>query len=493
MWTWQTTEGWVTALAVVGATAAALVGGLEGAAIACGLVVLAAIGLCGARLAGQLSTPGERPPPRPEATAEGETEPLLEGLWPMLFAGLLLRLVVVVVVNASPLWLAFGRDAMTWEWLGKLAFAEWLGPEAFAPYWMDRGGKESFFAFLNGLAVVLFGSARYPMSVLNAFMGVGVAFLVARLAYALYDRRVGRRAFIWVLFYPSLLLWSTMNLREVWAHAAILVVLLAAHRVRTRFAPLALLLLLGALSCLYLIRPYLLPILLLSVLASMVVVRARHVPYTVFGLVVIAGFLHAYGESFGLSTSLLSTERLEDVQELRQALADGGSAYGADVDTSTLAGSLAYLPEGVLRFLFAPFPWSVRSWQQVLALPESLLFAILTYQALRQVLFDVTRRPTQVVLPALTALLITCAYGLVSGNEGTAFRHRAQVVVIVLVFSSAYQVRRHARLQASHDPAGSESQRPPSGLVEGRGYPKSSNPYPNTYTYARAGRSGSSS
>ena len=358
-----------------------------------------------------------------------------------MIAALLFRFTTVIVVNSTPLWRSFGPDANTWEHYGFLVLSSWTEPAAFGATWVEDLGDNSFYAILNALSIAVFGSARYPISFLNSFVGIFVAYLAGVLANQIYGRDIARRAFLLVLFYPSFLLWSSMNLREVWAHLAILVTLISAHSVRTRFSPTSTATLIGALFVTAMIRRYLAAPVLVGILASLVVVNIRQLPYAILGLGTLLGLVVLRGEDLGLTQATLSDSALLEIHNMRRGLAYGGSAYGLDADTRTMGGTLLYLPEGIARFLFAPFPWAVRSWQQALALPESMLFAVLFVQACRQLLRDLRDRIQVIIGPLMVVAVLTCAYGLVSGNEGTAFRHRAQIAVIVLVFSSAWQRR----------------------------------------------------
>ncbi|MBX2810771.1 MAG: hypothetical protein KTR25_03130 [Myxococcales bacterium] len=375
-----------------------------------------------------------------------EKKKFMDNLGLLFGVAVVARFATVILVNATPLWFSFGPDAITWEYYGRLMILSWSLTDWSANLILQELGEQSLFPMVNALAILLFGSARYPVSFLNAAMGIGTAFVAAKLALQIYSIQAARRTFILVLFYPSLMLWSAMNFREVWAHMTILLIMVAGQSVRSRFAPGSLMLLLVSLGLLYFIRPYLFGLILIPLVVSMVVVRTRQLPFAVIGLIGLAVFITIYGQRFGLGTVLAVEEQLETIQNLREGLAYGGSAYGENADTRTISGALIYLPYGVAQFLFAPFPWNVRSFPQLIALPESIFFLYLAGQAVRQILYDIRTRLSTIILPLLTIITLTCAYGLVSGNEGTAFRHRAQIVVITIIFSAAAQTQRSTEI-----------------------------------------------
>ncbi|MEM1024824.1 MAG: hypothetical protein AAGD10_03215 [Myxococcota bacterium] len=382
-----------------------------------------------------------------------------------------IRMAISLLVNSTTLWLSFSPDAIGWENLGTLFRDYLLGRQIDPPSFLQSFQSQTFYASLNGLFLLAFGSSRFTASLFNCFVGVGVALLSAQLARRLHGEEARRRCLLLCLFFPSLVLWSGLNLREVWAHGAILLFVLSGMRIRERVDLVSLSLLFGALFAVGLLRPYLIPLLGLSLAASFFVIRLRQLPAIVAAILALVMVSKSF--DFGLFgvDELISVESLQTAQRLRSGLAYGGSAYGQNADTSTLSGALTYLPWGLLQFYFSPLPWSVRSWQQLLAAPEVFIWAGLAYQGFRQILSDLARKGTASVLPVLVVLTLSLAYSLVSGNEGTAFRHRAQVVVLILPFTAAWQTRRSrtaeqggSRLDASSRIQGPE---PASGTAAG--------------------------
>ena len=385
----------------------------------------------------------------------GEMPRLFSGrnLITLVVVAAVVRVSIAVIVNSTSLWPQFAPDAVYYQLSGQALVDSWSGPFSEVERWLGSSENKPFYSYLNALSLVVFDTARYPLSIFNSLVGIVVAFLFARLATKLYGPRVGDYVLLLGLFFPSIVVWSCMNIREVWSYLLIALVLLAAHRAKSeQYNPLNLVLLLVAISAMYFVRPYLVPLLMAGVGLSFLVVRLHQLPYAVLAMFAIGLFIQMFGSSIGMGASLLSAESLETVHEMRVNLAFGGSAYGADVDTRTVTGSIAYLPLGILRFLFAPFPWTISSMRQLLTLPESLLWYYLAYRGVRGIWHDVRTNVSKIAAPLLVLLVSVAAYGLVSGNEGTAYRHRAQLMPIVFVFAAADIVRRR-RQKASETEA----------------------------------------
>jgi len=160
------------------------------------------------------------------------------------------------------------------------------------------------------------------------------------------------------------------------------------------------------------------------------------------------------------SSGVLSTAQelavqtgLESIDEARGHLAIGASAYHGDADVSTASGALRFLPVGVGYFLLAPAPWQLLNARHVLTLPEMLLW----YALLPSVVLGIAtslRERFAVALPVASfSLLVTVSYALVEGNLGTAYRHRAQVLVLFLVFAGVGLEARRARRASAAEPA----------------------------------------
>jgi hypothetical protein len=340
------------------------------------------------------------------------------------------RCAVVLVVNLSGLWRSFAPDAGTWEMWGIQLSRGW---SIFLAGHFE--GLVNPHVIANAVLSSILGSSRIATSFFNTLFGISLAFIVRAIARHLYDERTAHRAFLLALFFPSIVLWQSQNLKDVWAQVAAAGLVLAVLRF-SKGAGRGPALVLGGVCFALAVwtRPYLSVILLAAVVLSVMSAKpSRLPPAAMVVLLAIFG-----GKMAGLD-DLLSTETLEVIDKSRKGLAYGGSAYGQDVDTTTLSGAISYFPEGMARFLFAPFLWEIDSPLQLMALPESLLFMWLTFQATRETLKGGLGR---VWVLFSFFICIAGSYALASGNEGTAFRHRAQVMSFVIIVAAAHQIRR---------------------------------------------------
>ena len=373
---------------------------------------------------------------------------LFDGMMGWIVIAIVVRLFMVLFLNATPLWRSFAPDALGWEAFGQRQLDYWTGAVGYPEVWMQGLNGQTLYAGLNAVSLWLFGTARYPLSILNAMIGIVAAAVFARLAEEIWDAKVGRRTFLLGLFFPSMMVWTCMSIREAWAYLALGLFLLGLQKLRNEIALTPVLLVLVALPMLLAIRTYLVPLVVVASALSLVVVRVRQLPYALVALGLLTLVIGGFGEELGITTELASDARLEEAHRLRNGLAYGGSSYGTEADTRTWSGLVAYLPEGIVRFLFSPFPWAIRSWRQAITLPESLVWMYLFYQAMRGIWQQARRNLAAIATPWFVCTLITLAYAVVSGNEGTAYRHRAQVMIVLFMFAAVHQVRGRASAAA---------------------------------------------
>lgn len=370
------------------------------------------------------------------------------GMRNIFVAALALRLFLAVLLNVTGLSRELAPDSYGYTIWGKYIAMSWDNP-AIDPS-VVRGYKElSFYQHLNGAVTYLLGgmSPALVLSLINAVLGTLVAWLIGKVAGNLFGPVAQRRTFLLAAFLPSLVLWSSINMRDVWNWLLVVATIIAAQKLRQRFELKSVLMLGVCLALLPLIRSYMLVLVGLALCLSFLVVRFKNLPVTLLAFALVAGILIMFGESFNLGLDMDLDERLELMNRMKRGLSGGSAAYYRDVDISTPAGALSYLPIGTTIFLFAPFPWSPDNLRQAVAVPETMFWYVVFFQGMRALW---TLRRT-IVLRAgpvfFTCFVMLFAYGLVEGNEGTAYRHRATVMLLFFVFAGADAALRARRTE----------------------------------------------
>jgi len=292
------------------------------------------------------------------------------------------------------------------------------------------------------------GQAPLAPALANAAVGGAVAVLAWRIARELTDAEGARVAGWLAAFWPSLVLWSSLNLKDAFAILALLLAVHGTQRLARRLALADAALLLGGLFLLSQLRGYLVGLTAVSMGLSLVLTRLRASPALTAALVVLVAVPLALA---GPVQHLQIEASLQELNDARSDLAVGRAAYGAEADVSTPAGALGFLPVGLAYFLFAPAPWQLLGTRQLLTLPEMLAWYALVPFVLSGLVGALLTRFAAAIPVATLALALTVSYALVEGNLGTAYRHRAQVLVLFLVLAGAGIARRRATLAARRE------------------------------------------
>jgi hypothetical protein len=86
--------------------------------------------------------------------------------------------------------------------------------------------------------------------------------------------------------------------------------------------------------------------------------------------------------------------------------------------------------------MFAPFPWQMTNAGQIITLPEMLIWWG-TFPLLVSGLIYTIRHKLRNAIPIiLFNLMLTLIYSLFQNNVGTVYRHRSQLLIFYLIFTS---------------------------------------------------------
>jgi hypothetical protein len=358
-------------------------------------------------------------------------------------AGIALRCAIALVNHYMLPHGFFAYDDGRYNEVGRQLAAWWRQDGPF-PAYIAHGGQVGWF-YVNGAITWLFGFVPLVPAFLNCVIGPLCGVIVFHLVRDHFDARAARRAAVLAMFFPSVMLWSSLNLKDAATVLCIVLVLAHSLALQRRFRPLHLVGLLLFLTLLGTLRSYLFIITGVSVIGSLMIGRLGVSPRgVVIGLLLMVSFVGVY-QRFGFGREVVASEGLKTANEIREEMAEGDSAYEGDAEISSPMKAISFLPVGLGYFLFAPAPWQIWNLRQALTFPEMLLWYALLPAVWRGVRYAFRER-----FGAATALLgpgvvLTVAYALVESNLGTAYRHRAQVLVIYLIFAAIGLAHRRGR------------------------------------------------
>ncbi|MHB1193110.1 MAG: glycosyltransferase family protein [Longimicrobiales bacterium] len=362
-------------------------------------------------------------------------------------AGALLRVGLALVIHYTlPVWF-FAPDQLTYQEVGWQTLQYHQGRGGMP--WQIQDTLELGYFYWNAFLYLIFGYAPLAPKLVNAFVGTASALFAYRMAGELAGRGPAMLAVLLTMFFPSLVLWSTLNLRDPIVLLVTLALFLSVVRLRTRPSGRAFFAAILSLTLLVLFRDYVAAMALFGLVGATFIGKARGLPVNLLVGAVLFGLAILAYQQFGLGAQWVESASFEAISQQRSALATGGTAFRPGVDISTPLRGLQYLPLGMAFFLFSPFPWQIGSALSLMTLPEQLVWYALLPMVVSGGLYLVRER-YHAFGPLLVFLALTTSiYALVEGNAGTAYRHRAQVLVFFLILASVGMTLRAARKKAA--------------------------------------------
>ena len=355
----------------------------------------------------------------------------------LLLASLLLRLSVATAFAMFPELRVFHEDANGYEVSGIMLASVWYGE--YPPFLI--ADSNTGFLYLAGTLNFLFGRFRPVLSYFNCIVGTVLVFLVYRLSVRFFHARVGRLVALFVGLMPSMILWSSVALKDVVVTLLLVVALSSCVELKERVTLRALAGALLPVVAVLTIRFYMTYFVGFAIIVSLVLDRGGRfltgIYKQVFLGVVVVGLLAALGMTDRPEQDMRFFS-LEYASNYRRGMAiSANSGFDPDVDVSTPGNALAYLPIGMAHLLWAPFPWQLVSLRPLLAAPETIFWWFLLPATVRGIVFAIRYRFSQTSALLIFSASSTCAYSLIHGNIGSAFRQRAQILVFLFIFSAA--------------------------------------------------------
>lgn len=353
----------------------------------------------------------------------------------LFFRGLGLRLFLAIAIHFLLDETTFAPDQMTYHDVAESLRLVWTGQNFLMPVVLTQGGPKAYFYIVAGIYYAL-GTWSLLPKLLNAVLGGLTIYVAHDLARRITgSEAVAMRTAKYVAFFPSLILWSALNIRDVWVLLLILLICRQALVLQDRFSVISIALLAGGILLLVQFRDYVLFAVTLPLVLSFLVRRRAHlVRNTVLGM--LAAMVVIYADQSAGSGRRMRSFDLAEINEARYWNTVGAASSFEQVDISTPGAALAFLPKGLAFFLLAPFPWMLGSIRQVLAVPETLFFYTLVPSMVRGLGILLRRRLGPSLMVVLLTSAMTLAYALGEGNAGTAYRHRAQMLPFYLLFAA---------------------------------------------------------
>jgi hypothetical protein len=326
-------------------------------------------------------------------------------------------------------------DAIYYEYMGRLISDAWHDGRTVAIPTGNYG-----YYYWNGLIYYLAGYKPDLIRVLNSIISVCIGLNLYFISLKLSGPKAARISFALAAFFPSAILWSSLNLKDSMIIFLITLIVKKNIELMEKFQLGKVLFMSLLLMALVSLRFYVGILLAICISLSYILTATKfswwqRFTYTL-AIFLIAGLaLQQMGYGF-MGKDYVFSQSIETIGEQHQKGAYGQSAFAGDVIFDSYTAALKYLPVGIFYFLFGPLPWQSIGPIRIITAPEMILLYYLYNHFIAGVkhLWQ-TQRGACLFL----VVLIVCfglIYSLGSSNIGGLYRIRLQVIMIAFIMIS---------------------------------------------------------
>jgi hypothetical protein len=345
----------------------------------------------------------------------------------------------------------FLQDALFYEEVGAGVADDWLAGRQ--SLWLQSAmadGMQGWLlvALIAAFYYVLGGIRALPLllalySAITALTPVitykiGLSLGVER-KYAIFAARL-------VVFSPAFAFWAGALYKEGLIFLALNLIVYSTLQLQQVMRARSLIVLAGSLAALAGLRLYLAVIAGAAIAVSLIFghradarIGSRAVTLTrqvaTIMLLVIATWALGFSDTVLRVMPRSQAEFVQKVEISRKDLATASSGYMRELNLSSPAKMVAYLPLGVGYFLTVPLPWHIGQLRQNLTIPETIFWIALYPLMIMGILRGMKQNMQGTVLILILTVAAVLFYGAFIGNIGTAYRMRAQIWLLWAVFA----------------------------------------------------------
>jgi 4-amino-4-deoxy-L-arabinose transferase-like glycosyltransferase len=372
------------------------------------------------------------------------------------FGALAIRLTVGMTILFGGYIDYFAGDHSTYDGFGWGLARAWAGQLQATKWVYDRMklvGQNGMYYWIAILYTV-FGHSQSIATAIQCSIVSFTPVLTFKISYLLYgSRKAARTAALLVAFLPSMVIWSSLLLKDPLIILLLCATVYSMLRIQKDLKYIYIIAATAAILPIMAIRIYVFYFILFAVVggylmsrfgskASLAGYMARLAGIALLGITLFAlGFDRISQEQF-------SVNLLEKIQTSRTDLSRAAySGFGTEANVSTLSSAISFMPVGIMYLMLAPFPWQGGGFRYMLALPEQLIWYCLIPYFVIGLIYTARKHLRDALIIFLFTIQLTCFYGIFVGNVGTAHRQRTQVFVFYLIFTAAGMVYRKAKRQ----------------------------------------------
>lgn len=304
-----------------------------------------------------------------------------------------------------------------------------------------------FYHYWNAVVYYFTGYNPLVMFFINCLVGALTIILIYLIAKKIFlNEKIAKISALLYTFWPSTFLWSTMNSKESLIVFFTCLAIWSFVNIREKFNIGQLLLMLLSILILGNLRRLAFILVVFAIFSSLLIYKKKLLLRPTITVLILMAILISlnlerfsalkqklYGYALGGSSFFGMAHYTHNV---RAKLAEHGSGFLTNIDISTPARTLLYLPYGLSYAMFAPFLWQLSSATELMAAPEILVWYILLPFVVYGFLLSLKYKWKEVSIIIIFAVLMLFTLALFEGNVGTLFRHRASLIPFCLILAA---------------------------------------------------------
>ena len=153
-------------------------------------------------------------------------------------------------------------------------------------------------------------------------------------------------------------------------------------------------------------------------------------------------------EKLYLNNGGLDGEKLAWIQS---ASSEGRAAYLKGFGSNNIFITILQLPIRVLYFLYTPFIWMIRTPIDVLGFLDASLYLVFTYKLMKirkknDISNDYSKNKTLIRCIYISLIIMISMFSIGTSNYGTAIRHRAKMIIPILLLATPALRKKEIRI-----------------------------------------------
>lgn len=329
--------------------------------------------------------------------------------------------------------------------------AVWVGPKIFevpmrVPVDLSNYYSISGYTYWVSTLYFLFGHNVLLPKVINAILGGSLGIFAYFIANEIYHRKVARLSAILVSFFPSLILWSVLNLKDIaFIFLTLVIIWLFIKFIKGPLINRYLFFLVIALILQWTIRTKIIPSLILSLAVSYFILLKKPIR-NIFFIAIFAVFIVLFimkpfyiiaaihkmiGRLISYHIGHVHTEGIS-----YKLLPDQYYSGHFSLEQVPVTVFIRMLLLSWFYFIFVPLPGQPHNFFQIISIPQMFVWYILFIFTLLGIVTSLRHKIKFSYILISHILILGSNIAIVSGNIGTTFRHRDIFTPLLLIFSA---------------------------------------------------------